>query len=375
MKVAIVADYLTQKGGAERVVGVLHRMYPDAPIYTSVLNKEQLWDDLKDADIRTTWMQYLPGIKRHFKLFFWLYPFAFRSICIREYDIVISSSCAYAKGVRLEAGANGNKPVHICYCHTPMRFAWDFERYIAKETRFKILKTIARIIILLLRRWDLAVNENVDIFIANSNVVLKRIQKIYQRDATVIYPPVDIERFLNNPVESDKIIPEPYFLVVSRLVSYKRIDLAVEACTKLGQPLFVIGEGSDRKRLESLAGPSIRFLGWQSEEVTRSYMTKCTAFIFPGEEDFGITPVEVNAAGRPVIAYHAGGALDTVIDGVTGIFFKEQDVDSLTEAIERVNNYSWDPQYISEQAKRFERNTFEKSLIDLVQSYNKYRTE
>lgn len=370
MKVAIVHDYLTQKGGAERVVGVLHQMFPNAPIYTSVLNREQMWDDLKNADIRKTWMQYIPGIKKHFKLFFWLYPFGFRSMCLKNYDVVISSSSAYAKGVRLKSDANGRRPVHICYCHTPMRFSWDFDRYISKESNSKILTYVARMIIPLLKRWDLKVNDKVDVFIANSRAVQERIYRIYQRESAVIYPPVNTEKFENVDNELISIVPRTYFLVVSRLVSYKRIDLAIKACSEIGQLLIVIGEGPDRKRLETIAGSCIRFLGWQSEEITLSYMAKCKAFIFPGEEDFGITPVEVNAVGRPVIAYRAGGALDTVVEGLSGIFFDEQTVNSLIGALKKVESVNWISQDIREHAEKFNQRVFESAIRNLIQNYN-----
>lgn len=361
LKVAIVHDYLNQMGGAERVVAVFHKMFPDAPIYTTIADPDKLLPELKDAVIHTTWMQRIPGILSKFKLFFWLYPLAIRSINVKEYDLVLSSSSAYAKGVH-----KGNPSIHICYCHTPMRFAWNYESYMEGVQVPNVLKRIAKWMIYPLQTWDKRNSKRVDTLIANSTIVRRRIQECYNMNASIIFPPVDISRF-----SMEEEGPEDYFLVVSRLVSYKKIDLAIEACTRLGKRLLVVGDGPDRQRLEQLAGPSVTFLGRRSDEEVVVYMQQCQALIFPGLEDFGITPLEVNACGRPIIAYHGGGALDTVSAEKTGLFFHEQTVTSLAEAIQSFERYEWEPAHIRKHAEHFSEEVFIERLqscIDIMVS-------
>jgi len=342
-RICIVHDYLIQMGGAERVVAALHQLYPDAPIYTTVVDREKLIDELKNADIRTSWMQRIPGIKKHFKLFFLLYPLAVRSWSLRGYDLIISSSSAYAKGIVKPKGAR-----HITYCHTPMRFAWDYETYIRDVRLPRIIKRMLKLWMRPLRWWDIRTSRDVDQFIANSSIVRQRIEQCYQRSAVIVHPPVETDRF--SCLHSS---PEPYFLVVSRLVPYKRIDIAVEACSKLGLNLIVIGDGPDRARLESLAGPSVKFLGRMSDAEVTHYMQRCRALLFPGLEDFGITPLEANACGRPVIAYRGGGALDSVKPGVNGMFFDEQHADSLAKVLAQWNDSAWDSHRIRKHAEQF----------------------
>lgn len=358
MKVAIVHDYLNQLGGAERVVGVLHETFPDAPIYTLFIDRERLWPSLEDATIIPTFLQKIPFIRRKFKWFFWLYPLAVKCIRPVGFDIVISSSSAYAKGYK-----KGSE-FHVCYCHTPMRFAWNFDDYISRETNIGPLKVLAKLLIQALKKWDIASNANVDMFVANSTVVQGRIRRLYQREAGVIFPPVTIPKLQDCPPYQQG----EYFLVVSRLVGYKRIDLAVQACSKAGHRLVVIGEGPDRRRLQSLAGPSVEFLGWQSEDLVQYYMATCKAFIFPGEEDFGITPLEVAGFGRPVVAFKAGGALDTIIEGVTGVFFDTSTPESLNQAIDRLLKTDFDTESIQQWALRFRKEVFQRSMNELVTS-------
>ncbi|MEX3618266.1 glycosyltransferase [Paenibacillus glucanolyticus] len=352
LKVAIVHDYLNQMGGAERVVAVLHKMFPEAPIYTTIVDRDKLLSELEDADIRTTWMQRIPGILSKFKLFFWLYPFAVRSMNVKDYDLILSSSSAYAKGVR-----KGSRSIHVCYCHTPMRFAWNFESYMESVQVPGFIKRIAKWFTYPLQGWDKNNSRQVDYLIANSSIVKQRIKQWYAMNASIIFPPVEISRF---SIDEEK--PEDYLLVVSRLVSYKKIDLAVEACTRLGKKLFVIGDGPDRQRLEHLAGDTVTFLGRKSDEEVVRYMQHCQALIFPGIEDFGITPLEVNACGRPIIAYHGGGALDTIIAEKTGLFFDEQSVDSLSAAIRRLDQYDWNTEWIRQHAEKFSEEVFMKRL-------------
>ncbi|MBB3108564.1 glycosyltransferase involved in cell wall biosynthesis [Paenibacillus phyllosphaerae] len=352
IKVAIVHDYLNQAGGAERVVGVFRKLFPDAPIYTSIVDENKLLPELKDAVIHTTFMQKIPGIMKRFKLFFWLYPFAFRTIDLTEYNFVLSSSSAYAKGVK-----KGKGSVHLCYCHTPMRFAWDFEGYMEGVNVPDFVKKTAKLLTYPLRSWDKKNSKNVDQLIANSTVVKERIRTIYNLDVPIIYPPVNVDRFsiANDP-------PEDYFLIVSRLVSYKKIDIAVEACTRTNKRLIIIGEGPDRKRLEGLAGNSIEFLGRRSDEEVTYYMQRCQALLFPGVEDFGITPLEANACGRPVIAYYEGGALDTIKEGLNGLFFKEQNANSLANVLSSFNERNWDSNSVRKHAETFNEQIFMKNL-------------
>lgn len=356
LKVAIVHDYLNQAGGAERVVGVLHRMFPDAPIFTTIVDRGKLLPELRDAVIHTTFMQRIPGILKRFKLFFWLYPLAVRTMDVRGYDLILSSSSAYAKGVR-----KGRGSAHLCYCHTPMRFAWDFETYMEGVRIPKWAKAGAKLLTYPLRLWDRGNTRGVDILVANSSVVQSRIKKLYGISAPIIFPPVDVGRF-----EVADAAPDDSFLIVSRLVSYKRIDLAVEACSRLGRKLTVIGEGPDRKRLESLAGPTVSFLGRRSDEEVTAHMKRCKAFLFPGIEDFGITPLEANACGRPVIAYGEGGALDTVVPNVTGMFFLQQSPEALMQTIESFEQRQWDSRLIRKHAESFREDVFVRQLRESI---------
>jgi len=370
VKVVIVHDYLNQQGGAERVVAVLHELFPDAPIYTLFVDRAKLWPALRDATIISSWLRHFPFVMNNFKLFFWLYPIAVRTLSIPECDVVISSSSAYAKGIRIRR-RGPRMPLHICYCHTPMRFAWHFEEYIAHETDSKLLVAIARKIVPLLKWWDVMSSRQVDAFVANSSAVKERIRRFYGRNAQVIFPPVDVRTPIRGKgslsVSSDAP-PGEYYLMVSRLVSYKRLSLAVEACTQLGKPLIVIGSGPDRQRLESIAGDTVTFLGWQPDEVVAAYMELCKALIFPGEEDFGITLVEANTHGKPVVAFQSGGALDTICPGVNGVFFREASVEALAKALDELDNTSWDATRIRAWASRFSRQHFQEVISGYIRS-------
>lgn len=363
LKIAIVHDYLNQMGGAERVVAVLHKMFPEAPIYTTIVDRNKLLPELQDAVIHTTWMQRIPGILNKFKLYFWLYPFSIRSINVKNYDLILSSSSAYAKGVR-----KGKQSLHVCYCYTPMRFVWDFETYMESIQVPRFVKRIAKWLIYPLKRWDKNNSKRVDRLIAISTIVKERIKHCYGVNAPIIFPPVEVSRF---SVTEGK--PEDYFLVVSRLVSYKKIDLAIEACSQSGKRLIVIGDGPDRQRLEQLAGDTVTFLGRRSDEDVVRYMQKCKALIFPGIEDFGLTPLEVNACGRPIIAYYGGGALDTIIAEQTGLYFEEQSISSLVNTINRFDQYDWDPQYIRQHAEQFSEHIFIERMQSIIESSLKSR--
>ncbi|CAN5312130.1 glycosyltransferase [soil metagenome] len=357
MKVAIVHDYLNQAGGAERVVAMLHRMYPDAPIFTTLFAPEVVGEPLASADVRVSWMQRLPEWRRHFKTYLPLYPLAVRSFDLRGFDLIISSSSAWAKGVRVPKGA-----VHVCYCYTPMRWAWSFDAYVGRSALSAPARLAASVVMGPLRRWDVATSRSVDRFIAISNEIAVRIRSSYGRDSDVVFPPVDADRF--HPRENH----EDFFLVVSRLNSYKRIDLAVEACSALGLPLVVVGDGPDREKLHAIAGPSVRFLGRLPDVDVTDLFARCRALILPGAEDFGLTPLEANAAGRPVVAYASGGALDTVRDGETGVLFHEPHAASLGRALASVAERTWDANVLRAHAETFAESAFAASFRNVIQA-------
>ncbi|TMC21316.1 MAG: glycosyltransferase family 4 protein [Chloroflexi bacterium] len=359
MKVALVHDYLNQMGGAERVVLALHELFPDAPIYTSIYDPQRVDPAFQKMDIRTSFMQKFPLVTKHHQPYLPFYPFAMEQLDLRGYDLVLSSSSAFGKGVLTRPDT-----LHICYCHTPMRWCWNYEEYVERERLGKVARSILPFFITGLRVWDQTSALRVDHFIANSPVVAQRIEKYYRREAVVIPPPVEASRFPFDPTTE----PEDYFLVLSRLVPYKRIDLAIEACNRLQLPLVVIGSGRDQERLKRLAGPTIRFLGRLSDQEVIHYYRHCRAFLFPGEEDFGITPLEVQAAGRPVIAYGAGGALASVVEGVTGLFFREQTVECLAEALASFNERLFNAQVIRNHALEFDIPCFQRRILQFVET-------
>ena len=359
MKVALVHDYLNQMGGAERVVLALHEIFPDAPIYTSIYDPERVDAAFQKMDIRTSFMQKLPLVKKHHQPFLPFYPFAMERLDLRGYDLVLSSSSAFGKGVITRP-----ETMHICYCHTPMRWCWNYNEYIKREQLGRISRSILPFFITGLRVWDQTSAMRVDHFIANSPAVAERIQKYYRREAVIIPPPVEADRFTFDPT----IQPEEYFLIISRFMPYKRIDLAIAACNLLRLPLVSIGNGRDEKRLKSIAGSTIRFMGRLSDAEVLYYYAHCRAFILPGEEDFGITPLEAQASGRPVIAYRAGGALASVIDDVTGTFFNEQTVESLAAALASFDERKYDPQIIRNHALEFDMPRFHRRILQFIEA-------
>ncbi len=359
MKVALVHDYLNQMGGAERVVLAFHQLFPEAPLYTSIYDPQRVDPAFQQMDIRTSFMQKLPLVTKHHQPYLPFYPFAMESLDLRGYDLVLSSSSAFGKGV-----ITGPETLHICYCHTPMRWCWNYREYVEREHLGKLARSVLPFLITSLRIWDQTSAMRVDHFIANSPVVAERIQKYYRRDAAVIPPPVEVSRFLFDP---DTPL-EDYFLIVSRLIPYKRIDLAIEACNRLQLPLAIIGGGRDLERLKHIAGPTIRFLGRLSDEEVVYHYARCRALLFPGEEDFGITPLEAQASGRPVIAYGAGGALASVIDGVTGVFFREQTVESLATVLSLFDEHSYDPETIRNHALEFDLPRFHRRIFQFIEA-------
>ncbi|MBM3264253.1 MAG: glycosyltransferase [candidate division Zixibacteria bacterium] len=351
MKLAIVHDYLNQYGGAERIIEIFHEMFPEAPIYTSVFDPETLPPVFRSMDIRPSFMQRLPFVKRYLPYYLPFFPVAFEQIDLRNYDVILSSTTAWGKGIITSPDA-----LHVCYCNTPMRFAWRYHDYMQdKEMVFPIRQALT-LVLHPIRLWDVVSANYVDYFIANSYNISRRIAKFYRRESHVIHCPVDCSRYHI----SDKI--DDYYLIVSRLREYKRVDVAIRAFNLLKRPLIVIGDGNDRARLQRMAEPHIRFLGRVDEETLQSYYARCRAFIFPGEEDFGLTPIEAQASGRPVIAFAKGGALETVVDGKTGRLFYPQTPEALAEAVREFDSISVDPAGLRAHAMQFDVSHFKQKI-------------
>lgn len=355
MKLAIVHDWLTNMGGAEQVIINFKEIYPEAPIYTTFYNPEKLDDKLKNLDVRTSFLQGKKMVTDH-KKYFPLMPLAFRLFNLKEYDVVLSSSTCCAKSVKAPKG------IHICYCNTPMRYAWEKREDYLKDMN-KIKQMILRIFLWFMRIWDKWSSKRVDYFIANSTTVQERIKRCYNRESKVINPPVRCNLFNISDIDGD------YYFVVSRLVTYKRFDLAVQACKELGKKLVVIGNGSEKEKLEEMAdgNENIIFLGRQPDDVVKKYMSECKALLFPGEEDFGIVPVEAQACGRPVIAYGKGGVLDTVIDGKTGLLFEEQTAESLKNAIIKFESMKFNKEEIRKHALEFDEEVFQNKIKNFIE--------
>ncbi len=333
----------------------MHDLYPEAPIYTSIFWPEALPPSCQDWDVRVSSLDRLRLIRKHHQWFLPLYPYAFEQFDLSDYDVVISVTSGFAHGV-----ITGPDALHICYCLTPARFLWDYHHYVEREDIGRLARLAVPLFVHQLRIWDRLAADRVDHFVAISRVVHQRIAKFYRRDAEVIHPPVEVERFSLSKERGD------YFLIASRLVPYKRIDLAVRAFSQLGLPLWIVGDGRDRPALESMAASNVRFLGRVGDEELAGYLSGCRAFIFPGEEDFGIAPLEAQAAGRPVIAYAAGGALETVVEGVSGLFFDEPTAESLAAAVVHLDSVNFDPVLIREHAQKYDRAVFQRTFAEFV---------
>ncbi len=356
LKVALVCDWLVGVGGAERVLLALHEIFPQAPIYTSQYDSSAI-DWFHNADVRTLWLQHLPkGLRKFLPV---LRAFSFSRLDLSEYDLVISSSGAEAKAIKTDSTT-----IHVCYCHSPTQYYWRrYEEYL-KAPGFKRFNWLANIGLKLLvkpmRHWDKKAAQKPDYLIANSTYSQSEIKRCYGRKSKVILPPVDTGRFKNSRQ------PRSGFIAAGRQTPYKRTDLAVEACTKLGLNLIVLGNGPDHKRLQSIAGPTITFKTDFDDQVLASYMESSEAFIFPVLEDFGIVAVEALAAGTPVIAYQAGGALDYITESITGLFFQKQTTASLVQALMSFKPQGFDHVFISQYAKQFDVKLFKEHFIEYL---------
>lgn len=346
-RVALVHDYLVAYGGAERTLAVMRRIWPDAPVFTSRLDPTVVPPELGE-NVVTSFLQRLPSSPRLWPYFVLLCPAAFARFNLRGYDLVVSSASFAAKNVQV-LGA------HLCYCYTPPRFLWGYERALNVRRLTPAARLALRAAEWQLRRWDLAAARRVDTLVAISQEVRQRIRACYAREARVIYPPLERQWLA---AASAGPQPGSFFLVVSRLLAYKRIDLAVSAFNRLGWPLVVIGDGPERARLERMARPNVRFLGFQPDATVADYLASCRAFVFPGREDFGLAPLEALACGRPVIAYAAGGVLEFMQDGVTGELFAEQSCDALIAALERAAARRYDTAACRAVAARFSSERF-----------------
>jgi len=363
MRVALVHDYLNQYGGAERVLEALCQVFPKAPIYTLLYDEKKTGYAFASRRIYTSFLQKIPFLKSHHRSFLMLMPLAIEQFDLSEFDLVFSDSASYAKGVITRPST-----LHICYCHTPIRYAWDdSHKYIEEFGYPSFIKKVIPFFMNYIRLWDEQAALRVDKFIANSNFVARRIKKYYHQDCEVIYPPVKTDLFYISPDKKD------YFLLAGRFLPYKRFDLAIEAFNHLGWPLMVIGDGPERKKLQRMSNSNIKFIGLVSDQKLKKYYAQCQAFIFPQEEDFGITAIEAMASGRPVIAYQSGGVMETVKEGITGLFFKQQTAKSLIAALKRFRPQDFNPRIIRQYALAFDQEVFKRKIKDFVEKNYDYR--
>ena len=359
-KIALVHDWLVTIGGAEKVLEAIYELYP-SPIYTLLKDESALrGTSFRNAKIYSSFIERLPKAKKKYRNYFPLFPLAIEQFDLSEYDIIISSSHAVAKGVLTKQGQ-----LHICYIHTPIRYAWDFYHYYLEQANLKkgFKAMLAKLFLHYIRIWDIISTNRVNYFVANSKYIAGRVRHVYGRNADVIYPPVDVDKFEFNEKKGD------FYLTVSRLVPYKRVELIVEAFSIMkNRRLVVIGDGPQIRLIKAKAtnNKNIEILGYQSFEEVKNYMRKAKAFIFAAEEDFGIVPVEAQACGTPVIAYGKGGVLETVISEITGVFFHQQTPSAIVEAVKRFEQMEFDYWKIRKNAERFSKERFKKEFLDFI---------
>ena len=381
MKVALVHDWLTGMRGGEKVLEVFCELFPDAHLYTLLHEKGNLSNAIESMDIRTSFIQKLPLVKKKYRHLLPIFPTAIERFDLRGYDLVLSSSHCVAKGVVTSADT-----LHICYCFTPMRYIWDlYNLYFGKERAGMFTRLATSLVLNYLRKWDVASSNRVNKFVAISRYIAERIEKNYGRDSDLIYPPVDCSYF------KPGLVNDGFYLMVSPLAPNKRVDIAVEAFNSIDLPLIVIGSGQEEKKLEKMAGENIKLMGWQSDEIVREHYVNCKALIFPGVEDFGIVPLEAQACGKPVIAFGEGGALETIVsldknvnnkneqsNNATGLFFYEQTAESLAQAVvlfeEIQDQFNW--QSIRKNAESFDRVIFKDKIRKYIEKeYKEFRRD
>jgi glycosyltransferase involved in cell wall biosynthesis len=354
MKIALVHDYLTQQGGAERVFELICKYFPSADIFTSLYDPRNTIA-LNNRLVHTTKLQRLPGAAKYFRLLAPFYFKAFKTLDLQEYDLIISSSSAFAKAVRKKPGAK-----HICFCHNITRFLWDTKVYLHEYKKYAPFLSVINYLFDFMRKEDILSSCSPDIYIANSSIVARRINSVYRKESKVINFPVDTSKFLFSDQKED------FYLVATRLISYKRVDLIVEAFNWLGLPLLIIGDGPERKNLESKALSNIQFLGHVSDFERNNLMAKARFVIVAALEDYGLVPIEANASGTPVICYGAGGVLDTQVPGKTGLFFNKKTPESLQSAVLQANQMTWNYASIREHALNFSENVFFEKIIEVI---------
>ena len=360
MRVALVQDWLTGMRGGEKILEVLCEIFPDAAVFALLHNEGVMSPAIERMKIKISFIQHMPMKATRYRNYLPLMPLAVGCLDFSGYDLIISTSAAVAKGAIPKGGAK-----HICYCNSPMRYVWDqYEEYFGKGRAGVVTRSVMALVAPYLRHWDVKTCNRVHYFIANSHNVAERISRIYHRTSDVIYPPVSTDQFIVS--EKD----DGYYLIVSALVPYKRVDLAIEAFNKFGEKLLVVGSGPDRDKLEKIANKNIEFLGWQSGERLAKLYAGCRALIFPGVEDFGIVPLEAMASGKPVVAFGLGGALETVVaegESRTGVFFDEPNVEALISAVESLSKLKLDPHAIRRHAEKFDRTIFKKQMIEYIE--------
>ncbi|MDP3975712.1 MAG: glycosyltransferase [bacterium] len=367
MKVALVHDFLFKLGGAERVLKELANLYPQAPIYTLIYDEEKCGQMFpRKRVVESKLKKYPRFLQKRPQLLLGKMPEAIEDFDFSEFDLVISSSGAFSHGI-----ITPPRTKHLCYCHSPMRYAWDYtHEYLAEKKLSWWKELLARLTLHQVRQWDRVAADRPDAYLANSKHVAKRLRKYFQTEAEVLYPPVDIDRFYPHGESGE------YFLMISALSPFKKVDLAVSAFNKMGKPLLVIGDGEQRQALEALVGPTVEILGRKTDEEVRRYLQNCRALVFPGEEDFGIAPVEAMACGKPVIAYGKGGVLESVVDGITGVFFEELTVAALEDAVARFYQIerSLDRDIIRKRAEEFGREQFVEGVKQAVKKLYKQKS-
>ena len=357
LRVALAHDWLTGMRGGEKVLEAICELFPDAPLYTLVHLPGSVSPLIEGRRIVTSFAQRLPDPARFYRHYLPLYPLAVRLFDLRDYDLVISSSHCAVKSV-----VTTGRTVHVCYCHSPMRYAWDqFDAYFGPEQVGALGSAVMRPVMRRMARWDAATADRVDRFLANSQYVAGRIRRYYNRGSTIVHPPVDTDFYT-----PDGRSGSPGFLIVSALVPYKRLEVAIEACRRVAVPLKIVGTGPERARLEALAGPGVQFLGWQSAEQIRQLYRESTATLLPGVEDFGIVPVEAQASGCPVVAFAEGGATETVVHGTTGVLVGDRSVEGFAEGLAAALRTSFDRDAVRANALRFSRQQFRERFVAAV---------